>query len=40
MTNHLASNSTYNSLIDNIGEVLEQGKRSVLQMVNQGIVQL
>ena len=39
MTQHLASNATYNSLITTIGEVLAQGKAYVLQTVNQGIVQ-
>lgn len=38
MTNDL-SNTTYNSLIATIGEVLAQGKAYVLQTVNQGIVQ-
>ena len=37
MTNDL-SNTTYNSLIATIGEVLAQGKAYVLQTVNQGIV--
>ena len=37
MTNDL-SNTTYNSLITTIGEVLAQGKAYVLQTVNQGIV--
>ena len=38
MTQHLASNTTYNRLITTIGEVLAQGKTYVLQTVNQGIV--
>ena len=39
MATNLSNNATYSVLINTIGEVLEQGKRSVLQTVNHAIVQ-